>query len=62
MFAVGLGVAFDHTLVALVGHIFAYPVLVVGAKYALPVSSVLSIQLHHSMKRSSRTSEEVEDD
>ena len=59
-FSVGLGIAVDNALVALVCHVLANAVLVVGHEYALAMPTVLGIQLHYSMHCRSATGEEVE--
>ena len=47
--AVGLGIAVNHTLIALVSYVLANTILIVGAKYASALAPILGIKLHHGM-------------
>ena len=48
-FSVGLGVAVDNALVALVGHVLTDAVLVVGHQDAFSLTSINIILLHDGM-------------
>ena len=57
--AVRLGIALDYTLIALIGYILTNTVLVISAYNTLTLAAVLCIKLHHCVKRSARTGEEI---
>ena len=59
LFAIRLGVAVNHALVALVSDVLADAILIVGAENASTLAAIFRIKLHHSMKRCTTTGEEV---